>query len=198
MRETTVDVAATSVWVADLAAYVGGRLAGEWVDASDDDALDAEIARRSRGGESDWAIFDYDGSRGWTRFAGAHLREHPSLDRLRGWATLFASLDDVDAELLAEWISIASVDLDDPDSALDEMREALAARGAVDDNEGDLVESMVEDEVGDLAERLAAAGLPTYLASYVDWEDVWSGEYDSDGWSSSRLSSGELVLWRPV
>lgn len=61
------------VWIADLAAYNDGRLVGEWVDATDPDALAAAVDKYGHHGRSDWAIFDHEGFHGWTPGESADL-----------------------------------------------------------------------------------------------------------------------------
>lgn len=66
------------VWIACLACYNDGRLHGEWIDATDADAIRETItALQASCGhiDNDWAIHDYDGM-------SSDLGEYPNLDKL--------------------------------------------------------------------------------------------------------------------
>jgi len=69
------------VYVADLAAYNAGHLVGEWVEATDSDALEAAIQKASHDGQHDWAIHDHEG------FAGVDIGENMDADSLVELAT---------------------------------------------------------------------------------------------------------------
>lgn len=76
------------IYLANLAAYNAGRLAGEWVDATDLGELEA-AAGRIRG---DWAIHDQDG------FGPVRLDEHETLEHV---AELAAGIDEHGAPFAA-------------------------------------------------------------------------------------------------
>lgn len=70
------------VWIGDLAAYNAGELVGEWIDATDRDALAAAVDRYGHGGRSDTFVADHEGFGGWP------VGEYPDFDDLADLADM--------------------------------------------------------------------------------------------------------------
>ncbi len=170
------------IYVADLAAPVGGELHGAWIDATQDaDDIREQIAAMLHPGNEEWAIHDYD------NFLGLNLDEYEPIERV----AMLAQLVDEHGEAFTIWYA------NDPYSLKEMDADELAS------DFGEAYQGVYAD-LADYAEEVYSSlynldkELPEPFRNYIDWEalgrdldlggDVWTGE----------SSGGRIYVYRSV
>jgi antirestriction protein len=139
------------VYVACLAAYNGGTLHGEWIDANQSveelkSAIGAMLSRSPADGAEEWAFHDYEG------FHGIEIDEHEPIEKV---AELAAFIDEHGAlgGALVGYLG----DVEDAKRAFEEQQAGAASSLA------EWAEEFLS-ECGDLA------SVPERLRPYIDFE----------------------------
>lgn len=170
------------VWVGNLAAYNAGRLVGDWVDATDEDAVRELFAKVTRGGEVEHYIGDVDGP----KFFRDTVGEYGGEDVIIGAAELLAAVDG-NAESFAAWLDMLDTyeqrdAVKDPAGTVERFEDEF--RGTW-DSIGEYAEELATDCAGSRedADRLRGGEWPY---SCIDWEragrelvmggDVWTAD----------------------
>lgn len=174
------------LYVANLAAYVSGRLIGSWFDL--DDYNDAEHLREDihntviapHGGE-EWAIHDTEGFGSWT------IGEYESLDLI--WAVYEAVAgypgdDDETLEAITAWINHNGSHY--ADESLKTFQDAYHGKW---ESGAAFAEDFIETTDGCPSEPV-----PSYW-SYIDWERYWHGEFECAAWfiSNGHVFNGNSI-----
>ena len=174
-----------AVYVACLASYNAGTLHGRWVDLSNvsklaftesgmvevlQQCIDLILSESDQPGAEEWAIHDTQG------LPKVLMGEWPDLPDLmafvRQWELACADCDD---DAFRSWCDhIGEV------KTYEDFRESF--RGSW-DSEADFVQDFYEQQGKELGP----------LGSYIDWEQVWYGEFSCDGWWSEYAGDG--VYW---
>ena len=170
------------VYVACVASYNAGTLHGAWVDldgVTDADqlqeAIDWVLATSPEPGAEEYAIHDSCGLPSILRST-----EWPDLSDLASFAETAETVQDAEAYRLA---------CDYAGQVIDEDKFTATWCGVWDSEADFALERCYEN--GHITD-----GNP--LASYVDWERVWHGEFECDGWHSDPTECGRVHVWRPV
>lgn len=172
-------------YVADLAAYNEGKLVGEWLDLEGLDADDIKTAigellvKWTLAGSStplevreEYAIHDWEGD-GLSAFG-----EQPDWEAVVQHVSMVSEHGDA-------WIAYCSWQDTDYQSA---GNFAESYRGSADSEKAWVEQDLIDS--GQLTEDFK------YWA-YVDFERLWEGEYDCDGWHSVNVS-GTVYIFQPT
>lgn len=151
------------IYVACLAAYNSGTLHGAWIDATDADTIQDEVAAMLKAspepGAEEWAIHDHEG------FLGVKVEEYAGFEEV---AALAEALEE-HGEPFAAWLNDGG-DLDDT-AGFEEAFEGIY------DSEEAFAERLVED-LGYLQ------GVPEAVVCYFDYgafaRDLFIGDYWMD------------------
>ena len=177
------------MYVACLAAYNAGRLHGKWVDLSAvsklaftesgmvevlQQCIDLILSESPEPGAEEWAIHDSH------CLPKVLMDEWPELSELasytRQWELACADCDD---DAFQSWCDhLGQV------GTFEEFRESF--RGTW-DSEADFVQDWFEQQRG--------GTVLGELASYIDWEQVWYGEFSCDGWWSEYAGNGQYWVF---
>ena len=158
------------IYVACLAAYNGGRLHGEWIDADQGadeirEAIKGMLSRSPEPGAEEWAIHDHE------NFQGIQIGESTSVDNVAAIAELLRDHESAGAIAYNHF------------SDLDEARKALAEQYY---GEWSSLADWAEDHLEDTG---GLENVPESLRSYIDFArwardlemsgDIFSVEVDS-------------------
>lgn len=174
-----------AVYVACLAAYNAGTLHGQWVDLSavselsfDEDGMaavlqqciDLILSESPEPGAEEWAIHDSQG------LPKVLMGEWPELSELAAFTRQWElASEDSDDDAFKSWCdAIGEV------RTYEDFQDAYMGSW---DSEADFAEQFYADQGLELGP----------LASYIDWEQVWYGEFSCDGWWSEYAGNG--VYW---
>ena len=174
-----------AVYVACLAAYNAGTLHGQWVDLSAisklaftesemvevlQDCIDLMLKDSPEPGAEEWEIHDSQGLPNVLRNEGSSLSELASFTRQ--WEL---ACEDSDDDAFRTWC-----DHNYQVGTYEDFREAYWGSW---DSEADFVQDFYEQQGKELGP----------LASYIDWMDVWHGEFSCNGWFTE--CAGDGVYW---
>lgn len=137
------------IYVADLAAYVNGKLHGVWIEATDDpddirNQISAMLAASPEGFSEEFAIHDYEG------FGGVDLGEYESIDYVHEVAFFIEQHGKIGAELLSHF----GGDLEDAGKAIEDHY--AGCYKSLSDYAAELTESTVQ--------------IPESIQFYIDYE----------------------------
>jgi antirestriction protein len=107
------------IYVADLKAYVNGKLHGVWIDAMADDIqeqINDMLKLSPEGFAEEWAIHDYEG------FGDVSLSEYQGIDSVRDIACFLFEYDEFGAALLDYWRN----DIEDAEGGYQGLYDSLA------------------------------------------------------------------------
>ena len=145
------------VWVGCLACYNAGDLHGEWLEPAD--GPDWECGKP--GHEETW-VFDHEGFGSFISGECSPLEAARIAEQLDGCENV---------EALKAYVGWTGCTLE---TALEDFDNG-AFMGEYESGEDFAYE--LAKETGDLA------SVPDALECYIDWERVWRGEYESNGWT---------------
>lgn len=152
---------APRIYRACLACYNSGNLVGEWLDASDTDAITAwEEAHQTKTGHEEFAIHDYDSM--------VDLGEYPSLDDVAEWA---AVVEEHGHDVVNAFVSMVGSDYAKPDDFADAYRGTWK-------NEEDFAEQLA-DVLGLFADVQSDSPLRMYFDYEAFARDLFMGDYYS-------------------
>lgn len=171
------------VYIADLAAYNAGTLYGRWVDVTDSETMQAEIAAmlaESPEHGEEWALHDYDGE--WYGF-GAHLGESPDLDVLCALSDLLEQHGEPWAAYVA---NTCGGDLRHAvEAGSEDFEEAYAGEWS---SQQEYAENLLDD-LGELKDGSLAS-------RYFDYEAFTRDLFMSDYWSEE--TAGGVFVFRNI
>lgn len=166
------------LYIAGLGAYNNGTLHGEWVDLEEIDnidqlqeCIDYILQTSPQPGEEEYAVHDHVGLPGFLVKS-----EWPNLEELIKWLKVFVYLSPEDQFAYQACC-------ENQQEVLDEETFLELYRGTYDS---------VEDFCADFyAEQGIDLGP---LESYIDWKNVWHGEFDCDGWWAKPSPCGVAIF----
>lgn len=144
------------VYIADLNAYNAGIIKGEWVSLPmDSDELQEVVMRHTNGGQTDYAIHDYESD------LELRIGGHKNVFELNDLAERMASLEDWELEAIGAYL----------ESTGDTLEEALSCIEAGDYS---VYEAKDEEELGYyiVEEGFFGVKVPEALQVYLDYEAI--------------------------
>ena len=176
-----------AVYVACLAAYNSGTLHGKWVDLSevselsfDEDGMvtalqqciDLVLADSPEPGAEEWAIHDSQG------LPKVLMGENPELSDLAAFTRQWElACEDSDDDAFKSWC--------DHIGEVQTYEDFLESYRGSWDSEADFAQQFYEDQGLELGP----------LASYIDWDQVWYGQFSCDGWWSEYAGDGKYWVF---
>jgi antirestriction protein len=163
------------IYVACLAAYNGGRLHGEWIDADQSadniqEAIKRMLSRSPEPHAEEWAIHDHES------FGGIEIKEYESIETV---ADIAAFLGEHGAAAVVAYNHY---------SDLEEARSALADHYY---GEWSSLAEWAEDYLGDTG---GLENVPESLRNYIDFER-WADDLEMGGEIFSVEADGKLHIF---
>ena len=157
---TTEIMSERQIYVASLADYNAGRLHGVWIDAtlSPEDIqkrINAMLAESPEPHAEEYEIHDHEGFEGWK----------PDTSDIKTLSLVAVALESTDEpEALGAFLSFYSV------KDIDRFEEAFQGEHG---SAEEFVREYYDEQGYDFGP----------LESYIDWDEVWYGEFECDGYN---------------
>lgn len=174
-----------NAYFACLAAYNEGTLHGSWVDLEKcesvgdiQECIDHIIANSPASGAEEWAMHDYEGLSG-SCLVGT---EWPNLQDLVDYVQTVKELNDSDLKAYKYFCKHCWSEQEPPTE--EQFRDKFHG---IWDSEADFVENRYDDMT-----REEDKGP---LWSYIDWEQVWHGEFYCNSWSAEFIQGEGYAIF---